>query len=273
MPPARIGLWVASIAAVAILVRSVWLEPVPVWFAVAAMVGYLGLMVAGIAWPRLEMFGDVVWRGEAGQRLVALTFDDGPHPVGTRTILEILARGGHRATFFLVGSKVDHHPDVVREIVAAGHTLGVHGHTHSWTYSLRPPREVRRDILRAQEAVVAACGVRPALFRPPIGLVSPRTAKGAEQAGCPIVLWSVKGGDGVPVRPETVLRRVAAGLRDGAIVLLHDAAETGDRLSASVAALPDILERIDRLGLTTVGVEAFVESAGQGSGAAPGTPA
>ena len=109
----------------------------------------------------------------------------------------------------------------------------------------------------------AACGLRPRLFRPPIGLVSPRTAKGAQRAGSPIVLWSVKGGDGVRVRPQTVLRRIGAGIRDGAIVLLHDASETGERTPASVEALPDILRSIDARGLETVGVEAFVEGPAQ----------
>ncbi len=263
MPPARIGLWVASIGAVALLVRSALVSPIPLWLAVVSMVAYLVVMVVGLAWPRLEMFADVVWCGEPGQRLIALTFDDGPHPQTTRAILAILARDGHHATFFLVGSKVDQYPDVVREIVAAGHTIGIHGHIHAWGYAWKPPAAVVQDIRRAQDAVHAACGIRPRLFRPPIGIVSPRTAKGAERAGCPLVLWSVKGGDGVRVRPATVLRRVGAKIRDGAIVLLHDAAERGDRSPASIETLPEILRMIDERGLEAVGVDAFVDGPAQ----------
>jgi len=259
MPPARIALWVASIGAIAVLVRSVLVGPIPVWMAVALMVGYLGLMTMGIAWPRLEMFADAIWRGEPGERVVALTFDGGPHPQTTRAILSILARGGHRATFFVAHSKVEQHPQVVRDIIAEGHTLGIRGDSPAWGYAWRSPAAVLRDIRRAQDSVHAACGIRPRLFRPPIGVVSPRTAKGAEKAGTPIVLWSATAGDVDRVRPQTVVRRVRRGLKDAAIVRLRDALERGDRVPASVEALSPILERIDELGLVTVGVEIFVD--------------
>ena len=258
MPPARIALWVASIGAIAVLVRSLSLGPIPVWLAAALMVGYLGLMATGIAWPQLEMFADAIWRGKPGKRLIALTFDGGPHPQTTRAILSILARGGHRATFFVARSKVEQHPQVVRDIVARGHTVGIRGDSPAWGYAWKPPADVMRDIHRSQDAVGAACGIRPNLFRPPIGLIGPRTGKGAEKARTPIVLWSVTGGDADRVRPQTVVRRVQRGLKDAAIVRLHDALERADYVPASVEALPAILERIDELGLETVGVETFV---------------
>src|ERR1051326_7947804 len=84
----------------------------------------------GFFFPRLEMYGPIVTRGPAGRRSVALTFDDGPHPVTTRRILAVLAATRHRATFFVLGVKARRHPEVVREIHAAGHTLGVHGDRH-----------------------------------------------------------------------------------------------------------------------------------------------
>ena len=263
MPPARVVLWVASLAAVAVLVRTVLSGPPPVWVAVALLGVYVAIGVVGVFFPRLEMYGDAICCGRAGGRRVALTFDDGPDPVSTPAILAMLEPGGHRATFFLVGSKVLLHPEVVEQIVAAGHSIGVHGHVHRWGYGFLPPSAVARDIQAAQDAVERACGKRPELFRPPIGIVSPRTAAGARRAKVPIVLWSVKGGDGVPVRAGTVVRRVRRGLRDGAIVLLHDAAESGPRTPASLEALPPILQQIETLGLATVGVEEFVPSGTQ----------
>jgi peptidoglycan/xylan/chitin deacetylase (PgdA/CDA1 family) len=262
MPPARIALWVASIGAVAMLARSIWLDPVPLWISVSALIGYVGLFAAGIVEPRLEMFGDIVWRGRAGSKRVALTFDDGPHPVTTRKVLGLLAARGQRATFFVLGHKVLLFPDVVQEIHAAGHTLGVHGHAHPWLYALKSPSSVAQDIVRAQDAVEVAAGVRPVLFRPPIGRVSPRVAAGARRAGVTTVGWTVRGLDGVRrTRIEDVVRRVERKLADGAIVLLHDAAENDDYEPAGVRSLELLLDLIERRGLRLVSVEEFIADA------------
>lgn len=260
MPAARIVLYSATAASFALLLRALLIEPPPLWVAGVIMVGYLLLVALGLAVPQLEMFGDAVVSGRSGTGRVALTFDDGPDPVTTRAILEVLAHKGDRATFFVVGERVLRHPEVVREIVAAGHTLGVHGHRHRWTHAMQSPRAIAADIERARDAVERVTGVRPRYFRPPIGIVSPRTAVGAARVEAPIVLFSVRAGDGLIRRADTVVRRVVRGMRDGSIVLLHDASERAGRAPASLEALPRILEHVRRLGLTAVGVEAFVEA-------------
>jgi peptidoglycan/xylan/chitin deacetylase (PgdA/CDA1 family) len=262
MPAARIALWVTSIGAVAMLVRSIWLDPLPLWMSLSALLGYVGLFAAGIVEPRLEMFGDIVWRGRAGSKRVALTFDDGPHPVTTRAVLARLAARGGKATFFVLGQKTLGFPDVVREIHSAGHTLGVHGYAHPWLYALKSPQSIARDIARAQDAVEVAVGIRPVLFRPPIGRVSPRVAEGARRAGVTTVGWTVRGLDGVRRTQVTdVVRRVEKRLCDGAIVLLHDAAENDDYEPAGISSLEPLLELIERRGLKLVSVAEFVADA------------
>ena len=262
MPFARIVLWVASLGGLAMLVRTLLIDPLPLWLAVMLMLGYLVLTALGWVFPQLQMYGDVLWRGRPGAGRVALTFDDGPHPGTTRETLRILAREGHKATFFVVGRKALAHPEVVREIHEAGHSLGVHGFAHDRLYAFKPPRQVVADIQATQRAVEQACGVRPTLFRPPLGHVSPRTAAGAKRAGMTIVACSVMALDGLSQgNSDRVVRRVLRGLRDGAIVLLHDAAEHDDFEPASVAALPAILEQLDSRGLRTVGVEQYAEEA------------
>jgi peptidoglycan/xylan/chitin deacetylase (PgdA/CDA1 family) len=250
MPPSRIVLWVASIGAIALCVRSVVIGPVPLHVAAAAFGGYLVLAVTGVLAPQLEMFGDVVSRGDPTSRVVALTFDDGPHPETTPMVLDALAKGGVTATFFVVGEKVERHPDVVRAIVAAGHSLGVHGYRHDRLYAFLPPKAVAEDIRRAAGAVERACGVSPRWFRPPVGQVSPRTYAGARRQGLPIVAWSTRGLDGLRgATPSSVAMRIERGLRPGAIVLLHDAAEHDDFVPASIEALPAVLRAIEQRGL------------------------
>jgi peptidoglycan/xylan/chitin deacetylase (PgdA/CDA1 family) len=253
MPPSRVVLWVASVACLSLAVRSVVVGPVPLPIAVIAGLLYFALIVGGVLLPHLGMFGDVIWQGVGGERAIALTFDDGPHPDSTPKILQLLAREGLTATFFVLGNKAEAYPEVVRDIVRAGHGVGVHGYHHYRLYSLLPPSAVEEDIRKAQDAVERASGVKPRLFRPPVGQVSPRTADGARRAGVDIVVWSVRGFDGLRnADPDRIAQRVERGLRPGAIVLLHDAAERDDHVPASLEALPKIIAAIRERKLAVV---------------------
>jgi len=210
----------------------------------------------GVLWPQCGMYGDALARGKAGLRRVALTFDDGPHPVTTRAVLDLLRAHDARATFFVLGHKVEAHPDVVREIHEAGHTLGIHGFQHDRLFSFRSPSYAHRQVERTRQAIARACGVHATLFRPPVGFASYRTFRGAQLAAARIVAWSVRSLDGVRnADPRRVARRVIERLEDGAIVLMHDSAERDDFTPASIAALPEILSALRERGLSTVGVE------------------
>ena len=228
----------------------------------ALTLGWGVLVTTGVICPWLEMYGRVVSRGPTGSARVALTFDDGPHPVTTRRVLETLAPTHHRATFFVLGEKARRHPDVVREIQAGGHTLALHGDSHDRLHSFRMSRSVRDTIVRAAAAVEAAAGVRPRFFRPPLGHTSFTTVRGARLAGVTLIAWSSRGWDGIRGRrPEAVVERVGRTLVDGAIVMLHDAAEHDDFEPASVHALPRIVALLDERGLTSVGLDAMLGEA------------
>ncbi len=255
MPLARVLLWVMSVTALVWCGLS-WLAPANSVELGLAFVGLILYATLGVLWPHSGMYGEALARGKAGQRKVALTFDDGPHPVTTRAVLELLRAHEARATFFLLGHKVEAHPDVVREIHAAGHTLAIHGFQHERLFSLRSSGHAAAQIERARRAIEDACGVAPTLFRPPIGFASHWTFRGAERVGVEIVAWSVRSLDGVrSARPERVAKRVIEHLTDGAIVLMHDAAEHDDFTPASLAALPEILRVLRERGLTAVGVD------------------
>jgi peptidoglycan-N-acetylglucosamine deacetylase len=266
VPPARIGLWVASIGAISLLVRSIVLGPVPTWIALVSLFAYVGYCTAGVLVPQLEMYGDALWRGTPGRRHVALTFDDGPHPDGTRRVLQMLDRTGHKATFFVVGRKAAAHSDVILEIHDRGHAIGLHGYGHHRLYSLKDPKFVQDDIRKSQDVIESICGFRPVLFRPPLGYMTPRTVVGAKRAGVELIAWSVRSIDGLGASdPARVARRVERGLRDGAIVALHDAAEHDDFEPASIAALPHILQALESRGLSSVRVDQLARECVEGS--------
>src|SRR5262249_25543318 len=154
------------------------------------------------------MFAEVVWRGPEGARGVALTFDDGPHPTFTRSVLEELDRAGAKATFFVIGEKGARQPELLKEIAARGHLVGVHGDHHDRALSFRSLRRVRSDLERAVEIVAQATGERPRFYRPPVGQTNPRIARAAKELGLTIVGWSLRGRDGVRADPKRVAARV-----------------------------------------------------------------
>ena len=125
---------------------------------------------------------------------VALTFDDGPHPEGTPAMLELLSRAGARATFFVIGEQVVRRPDLVREIVAAGHTVALHGYRHRLQLRLSDV-QVTDDISRGTAAIEDAIGRSPALHRPPFGIYSPAGLAAARASGLAPLLWSRWGKD------------------------------------------------------------------------------
>ena len=223
-----------------------------------------------------EMFGDAVCEVPHARGAVALTFDDGPDPVSTPLVLSLLKQADARATFFVVGKKVEKHPQIVAQILAEGHSLGIHSYSHHRLYAFLPPSEVERDIERTRDEIARACGLRPLLFRPPVGQMSPRTAAGVKRAQVETVGWSVRARDGLAsAQVAPCLARVVGGLRAGAIVLLHDAWESrpvtpgasNDALSdcpAGVRALREILKTCQERGLQAVTVEELLsqESAG-----------
>jgi peptidoglycan/xylan/chitin deacetylase (PgdA/CDA1 family) len=187
--------------------------------------------------------------GAAG---VALTFDDGPHPQGTPATLEILAAAGAHATFFLVGEQVRAHPALAAEIVAAGHTVAIHGDRHRNLLRLTP-RGLAEDLDRAAVTIAETTGAAATLHRPPYGIYSYTGLAFVRRRGWRPLLWSRWGRDwSARETAQTITDRLTRDLRAGDVLLLHDADWYSDPGSwrATVAALPRVLERIGEAGLT-----------------------
>jgi peptidoglycan/xylan/chitin deacetylase (PgdA/CDA1 family) len=181
---------------------------------------------------------------------VALTFDDGPHPVGTPMVLDALARLGWTATFFLLGSQVDRHPEVARSIVAAGHEVGVHGYEHH-NHLARSGRWARHDLGRACGQIAAVTGVRPRWFRPPYGVLSAGSLRAAAQLDVTPVLWTSWGRDWEGPPAASVLTHLLRSLDEGGTVLLHDSDCTSrpGAWRSAVGVLPLLAAELDRRAL------------------------
>jgi peptidoglycan-N-acetylglucosamine deacetylase len=187
---------------------------------------------------------------------VALTFDDGPHPEGTPAVLAELEQQGMRATFYVVATQARRHPQPLRDVVAAGHELGLHGGRHL-PHALVPPFVLERELRHAQAEIEALAGVELRTLRAPFGAVSLSTLRFASQSGMRVVSWSRWGRDWEPrATPAAIARRVAAGAAGGDILLLHDsdAYSAAGSWRRTADALPEIAELLGERGLGTVTV-------------------
>ncbi|HWX96279.1 MAG TPA: polysaccharide deacetylase family protein [Solirubrobacteraceae bacterium] len=218
----------------------------------AAMASYL---LPGLAqvWPRLREALGVEHRTASGAGY-ALTFDDGPHAQGTAAVLDVLDAAGVRATFFLVGEQLRRNPALGAEIVAGGHTIGLHCDRHRNLLRLTPP-QVRADLDRAQATIEDLTGRSPGLYRPPYGILNASALRLARRRGWRTLLWSAWGRDWqARATPASIATLLAAGADEGSVLLLHDA----DDYSApgswrrTAAALPRVLETLSERGLEPV---------------------
>jgi peptidoglycan/xylan/chitin deacetylase (PgdA/CDA1 family) len=208
--------------------------------------------------PRFGFFVPVLSRGLRNRPEVALTFDDGPDPETTPALLELLARSQIRAAFFVVGRRVEEHPDLVRQIVLGGHEIGWHSYDHDVLLGLRSPASVTADLRRAA-AALAGAGVRPLAFRPPVGILTPRIGAGLQRTGMMAVTFSRRGWDAGNRRLAGLSGRILGRLRAGDVILLHDKrpAPPHDR-GQWLAEVEAVIEGIRLQGLSVVSLEALI---------------
>lgn len=178
-----------------------------------------------------------------------LTFDDGPHPLGTPVVLDRLDAVGAVATFFLVGEQVEKDPGLAREIADRGHGIGVHGHRHRNLLRI-PPWMLRDDLDRAKTTIASATNRVPFQYRPPYGIFSLAAVAEVRRRGWSPLLWSHWGRDwSRRATPASIATLVLRDLGPGAVVLLHDGDAYGapgswrNTVGALDRLLPDLAGR------------------------------
>jgi peptidoglycan/xylan/chitin deacetylase (PgdA/CDA1 family) len=216
----------------------------------AVAAAHIGPAATWLPAVRLMLFPRL--SGTGRRRHVALTFDDGPDPASTPRFLDVLDDLGVRATFFVLGENVVRHPALVRETARRGHELAVHGWTHDRPWRPAPARDAEQ-VARTVRALHDISGHRPQFYRPPYGILTSGRWLAARRSGLRPVLWSAWGKDWTAeATPASVRALVAADLRGGGTVLLHDS----DRLSApgcwrsALGALPALVRDCREAGLT-----------------------
>ncbi|MDP4095235.1 polysaccharide deacetylase family protein [Paenibacillus sp. P96] len=205
-----------------------------------------------------RLFGFRVFRrGKKEEQAFALTFDDGPDPVYTPQLLDLLQRFDAKATFFVVGVNAEKHPAILRRIHDEGHLIGIHNYVHKSNWFMRPAT-VRKQILCTEQIIREVTGDRAAYYRPPWGIVN--LFDFAKSNGRRIVLWSSMFGDWrVRTGVDRLTRRMLQKLRGGEIMLLHDCGRTlganADAPQNMLVALERVLIEAGRRGLRSVRID------------------
>lgn len=177
-------------------------------------------------------------RDADGYRLLYVTLDDGPDPVGTPLLMDALGACGARATAFLSADLAAARPDLARAWAAGGHRVGNHGGAHRSAWAMMPGMAVA-EMTRAERVLGAVVGERVRDVRPPYGRVTPGLVRWARGGGRRLVLWDVMPGDYVrDVSAETIADRIVRLVRPGSIVVLHDGPPAARAAGALRLALP-----------------------------------
>ncbi|MBO3463444.1 polysaccharide deacetylase family protein [Aetokthonos hydrillicola Thurmond2011] len=203
------------------------------------------------------IFPDCLWSGEsryvcveteaiATRRIIALTFDDGPHPQYTPQLLKVLDYYNIQASFFLLGACVHRSPHITKELRDRGHWIGLHGYDHK-NFPMLSELELQQSLEKTQVAICNACDLQPEQLRdvrPPNGLFTPTTLKLLRQWNYRPVMWSVVPEDWALPGVQTVVQRVLQQVKAGSLIVLHDGNCGGQDVTAIAQILiPKLLEQ------------------------------
>lgn len=198
------------------------------------IVGSLALIVIGAFSLKSGLFIKAVTRTDHPPLL--FTFDDGPHPEYTPQILDVLKAYQVKACFFLIGSRAEQHPDLVRRIDAEGHKIGNHTWSHRVSDTFAGRKKYSEELRKTSELIASIIHQPVEWFRPPFGVTNPIIADAIKNQGLKVMGWSVRSFDTVTPDPNTIVARVIGQLSSNSIVLLHDT------MPQTVEALPHLLQ-------------------------------
>lgn len=180
-----------------------------------------------------------LWEGDRNQLSIALTFDDGPHPLYTPPLLDVLAKYNIKATFFWLGAWVERYPDLARHIYQQGHWIGLHSYEHR-AFVGQSTRSIRTSLEKTQHAIAQACQIAPERIidvRPPYGICSNTTIRHLHHWGYRTVMWSIVPIDWTEPGVAVITQRITNNTCGGDIVVLHDGTSGGP-------AVTDIAQQI-----------------------------
>lgn len=194
-----------------------------------------------------KMFPNYVWDIATSDKVIYLTFDDGPTPEITNWTLDVLKQFNAKATFFCIGNNIEKHPKIFKNIITDGHVIGNHTQNHIKGWKTKT-KNYLKNIAEAEEVIdkYFPKAKTPKLFRPPYGQITPKQGKKLIELGYNIIMWDVLSFDwDKDVKPETCLENVITKATNGSIIVFHDSIKASKNMQY---ALPKVLEYFTEKG-------------------------
>ncbi len=259
--PIKLAVKLAILAA--LLLTILWLVGIsqlivrhPLGSAVGLALGTVGLFIYAMNFPKSGLFGEVLSTFNTSEKIVALTFDDGPRAGSTEQVLDILRAEDVAATFFVIGQHVHSQPEIVRRIAAERHDIGNHTFSHQWRLPFLTTKGIDQQVASAQKEIDDVLGQTPTvkLFRPPHGWRTPWLLKTLHRQNYQVITWDISL-DFLPgVSAEAIRERYLRKVKPGSILLFHDAIweRMHDNRDNMLDALPKIIHELKRRGYRVV---------------------
>lgn len=238
------------ILAVLLLVHYQWM-PLPWWLFVLLSVPYVGVVAWGACTIQSNFFMPVICEAVTNEKVVAITFDDGPQLKHTPQILDILKQQEVPAAFFCIGRNIPDNEELLQRIDTEGHVVGNHSYSHHFWFDMFGAKQMLAELRSVDDTVENVIGKRPLLFRPPYGVTNPNVRRAVQRGKYTPIGWNIRSLDTIAKQPEDVLQKILPFIKPGAVILLHDSMEV--TLQALPALIANIrkegykIERIDKL--------------------------
>jgi len=231
------------------------------------------LIVLGLSIPILTIFFDeavivrkgTIYHAGASNKVVALTFDDGPSLKWTPRILDELKKSGVKATFFMLGEYVKRYPEVAKRVAEEGHEIGNHTYDHHVLIYYKMD-ELEREIKDTEAIIRNITGKTTILFRPPKAWLTNKEKQKIKEMGYKIILWTLNSKDWVTFDDKYIVKYIVRNVRPGDIILFHDGGgifttEGGDR-HETVRTIPRLVEKLRKKGYKFVTVTELLNMKG-----------
>ncbi len=190
---------------------------------------------------------------QTSENHISITFDDGPNAEFTPKVLALLKNHNAKATFFLIGKNAEKHPEIVRQIIEEGHTIGNHSYSHSKNFGFFASEKVAAELKQTNAVLREITGKELKLFRPPYGVTNPNIKKALKITEHCSIGWSKRSFDTTNLSEEKILKRITSNLKKGDIILLHDSS------AKTVAVLEQLLLTLPPHNLKSVPVDRLLE--------------
>src|SRR5688572_2761957 len=224
----------------------------PWWYALVGII-YLNIQAYGAAVLSAEFFMPVKFQGDRASNKIAITFDDGPIPVMTEKILDVLKTHKAPAAFFCIGNRVNDYPALTKRIYDAGHLIGNHSYWHGAMFDLQSADKIAKELRDTDSAIEKVIHKKPNFFRPPYGVTNPMVATAVAKGGYKTIGWTIRSFDTMTKNGNVLLERITKSLKGGDVILFHDYS------TATLEILPAFLDEVAKLGLKIVRVDELLK--------------